>query len=168
MNKKGQSQVSQIGVFIGLFIVLLVGLILLQSSAQQVGDVVNTVTLTVNQTITAPANGAAINLNGRAVSSFVAFNLTNGTVGHTLLITSGNFTILDNQVVNGLLTARLQVDDALYENEEWNVTYIYEPETFIGSSGGRALANLIILMFAISLLIISILPVVKQRFEWLI
>ncbi len=164
MNKKGQSQVSQIGVFIGLFIVLVVGLILLQSSAQNVGDVVNTVIVSPNDTITAPANGGAVNLNGRAVTSFVAFNLTNGTVGHPLVITSGNFTILDNQVVNGLLTARLQVDSALFENEQWNVSYVYEPETFIGSSGGRALANLIILMFAIALVVLSILPVVREKF----
>ncbi len=165
MNKKGQSQVPQIGVFIGLFIVLLVGLILLQSSAQQVGDVINTVIVSPNETITAPANGAAINLNGRAVTDFVAFNLTNGTVGHPLVITSGNFTILDNQVINGLLTARLQVDDALFENEEWNVSYVYEPETFITSSGGRALASLIILLFAIALVVLSMLPVVKQKFS---
>ncbi|KKL85336.1 hypothetical protein LCGC14_1955780 [marine sediment metagenome] len=158
MNKKGQSQVPQIGVFIGLFIVLLVGLILLQSSAQNVGDVVNTVSV-VNDTFAAPANGASANLQGRAAASFVAINASGGEI-----IAAGNYTVNDNQVVNGVVQVTLTVDDTQYQSINWNVSYVYEPETFIGSSGGRALANLIILMFAIALVVLSILPVVREKF----
>ncbi len=161
MNNKGQ---SQIGILISLAIVLIVGVILLQASAQQVGSTVNTINFT-NVTFAAPANGGSLNLQGKLVTDFVAINRTNGTgVEPGPIIAAGNFTINNNQVTNGELTANLTVDDAEFAGFDWNITYTTQPATFISESGGRALANIIILLFALALLVVSIMPVVRQKF----
>ena len=172
MNKKGQ---SQIGVFIGLFIVLLVGLILLTSSAQNVGLSTTTITLggvNSNNTLIAadiPAVGSSVDLVGQDLIDTPV--VVNGTTGET--VAAGNYTI--SEIVStstGVKTISFQLDDPEFSSTNQtasssiglNITYQYGPDGYINDSGGRALSNLIILMFAIALVVLSMLPVVREKF----
>jgi len=172
MNKKGQ---SQIGVFIILFIVLLVGLILLQSSAQNVGLSTTAIALggtNSNNTLLAadiPAVGSSVDLVGQDLLSTPV--VVNGTTGQS--VDAGNYTI--SEIVStstGVKTISFQLDDPQFSSTNQtatgsiglNITYQYGPEGYINNSGGRALSTLIILMFAIALVILSIIPVVREKF----
>lgn len=161
MNRKGQ---LELGAILMVFIAAIVGLQLFLASAQNIGETTNTV-ITVNDTITAD-NGTQ-NLNGRAIvaGTFTPVNETNGTAGdHGATVGSGNYTILNNQVVDGELTSRINVTaDSTVEGYTWNVSYTYQPIGYIPESGGRAIAGLIILFFAISIAIIVLFPTLKNK-----
>ncbi len=157
MNHKGQ---SQIGLLIGLAIVLIVGVILLQASAQQVGSVTNTITA-ANITFTGVANGTESNIPGRSWSDLVVYNVTND-----FLIASGNYTLANNQVVDGVLTATLTPDASTpVAGHDWLLSGVFQPETYIDDSGGRALSNIIILLFALALAVVAMIPTIKQKFD---
>jgi hypothetical protein len=155
MNKKGQSDLG-IGGFVMLFIVLLVGLILLQGSAQNLSGVVNTVTV-ANTTINIPANGGVYEVTGyKSLSSVVAYN-------GSALVPSTNYTVNNNQVVNGNLVATIVPNatadlDAPYD---WNVSFVGEPVTY-GSASARSVTNMIIIFFALALAAVAIGYAVKN------
>jgi len=155
-NNKGQMMV---GGLIMIAIAAIVGVILLVGSAQNVGEATNTVSV-VNLTIAVPANGGVYNFTDyRAVSSgFVAIN---GTGGET--IGSGNYTIADNQVVDGDLAATLTVDDAEYQSINWNVSFTGQPTGYIDNAGGRAIAKIIIIFFALSIAVVTLVPTLRSK-----
>ena|SRR3990167_9801092 len=146
------------GVLIALFMLIIVGLVLFQASAQEIGNTVNTIGI-VNQTLTAPALNGFVNLQGKEVSNVVVWNST------PVLRNAANYTIQNNRVVDGAFApARLQSNDANMAGS-LNVSYTYEPYTYIDDGGGRAMANLIPIMFALAILIIVLLPTLRERFD---
>ena len=161
MNRQGQ---VELGAILLAFIVVIVGVVLMVASAQLVGDTTNTQSFT-NISLAAPANGATVNLNGKFVTDFVAINSTNATGGQDDIpvIGAGNFTIVNNQVVNGEETARITVDDTQFQSTNWNVTYTTQPTTYISNSGGRAIANIIIVFFALAIVVVTLFPTLRNK-----
>jgi hypothetical protein len=154
MNNKGQMNV---GIIIIVFIGVLVGLILLTTIASDVGSITQTRSV-VNDTITAAAGGTSQNLLGQAVvGSVTVVNSTSGTeISNTL------YTVKNNQVVNGLLTATITRNETgLDTASEWKATYTYEPEGYVGGAG-KSMALLIPVMFALAILAIAMYPVLKS------
>lgn len=155
MNNKGE---LDIGVIISLAIVLIVGVILFQASAQQVGDVTNTVTV-ANQSFTGVANDTVVNIAGKSWSNLVVYNTTGNVI-----VLAANYTLANNQVVNGEETATLTPDATLsVRGHEWNLSGTYQPTTYISDGGGRAISNLIIILFAVALVAISVIAAGKNR-----
>lgn len=147
---------NKLGMAIMIFIAVLVGLILLQASAVSVGEVTNTISV-VNQSITTAANGLAVNLQGREVSDVIIRN-------SSVLFNTVNYSTLNNRIVNGAFgTAQLQTDNAFMASQSVNASYTYEPFGYIDDSGGRSVASLILIFFALIILIVSILPAIKER-----
>lgn len=164
MNKKGQIGV---GTLMVAFIGILVGVIIFQTIAQQVGTTTNTIEVIGDQE-TAAVNGASFYLtNYRAISSFVAYNLTNGTAiasgGHIVLIDDGNYTVNNDVVYNGALAVNISVDDALYESETWNLSYTAQPLTYIANSGARSMTSLIVIFFALLVASVALAPVIQSK-----
>src|SRR5512133_2040382 len=94
-------QIVGIGGIIILAIALIVGAILLQGSAQNIGSMVNTVAV-ANVTLDTVVNGTAQYLTDyRAISDVVIYNETGGIVG------SGNYTITNNVINNGALAVEI-------------------------------------------------------------
>lgn len=158
MNKRGADSMG-LGMIIMIFISVLIGAIFLTTIAQEVGKTTNTVQVN-NLTITAPGNGGTFNItNYRAISSLV---VKNTTTGQTVL--GGNYTVTNNQVLNGALVTQFTVDDAEIAGWGLNLTFVGQPLTYIPDSGGRALASLIVIMFALAILVVSMTPVLKDTF----
>lgn len=158
-NKKGQVGLQEI---LYVFIAVLVGVVLFQAIAQQVGSTTNTVSV-VDSQHTAAANGASFYLTDyRAVSGFVAENITNGTAGFPITIAAGNYTVTNNVVYDGALAVKITVDDAAYASETWNLTFTAQPLTYIADSGARSMAALIVIFFALLVAVIAISPVARS------
>jgi len=164
MNKKAEGM-DGLGVVLVAFIAALVGLVIFASAIVPiVGQVTNTATIT-NASFTAPAIGSESNIGGKAVSSFVAYNATglptasgfNGTAH----IGDGNYTIADNQLVNGDLTATYNTSLAGYVGA-LNVSYISQPVSYISDAGGRALAGLIAVFAALAIMITALSPTFRS------
>jgi len=156
MNKQGQ---LQLGIIMGVFIIALVGVVLFQITAQETSKSTDTL-YNANTTYTLGADSVAINLDGKAVvGDAVVTNATSGTV-----VTSDNYTLADNQVVNGVLTATIApTASSDYSEMDVNITYTYQPEGYIVDGGGRAIADLIPLFFILGIVILLLLPVIKAK-----
>jgi len=148
---------------VGLFVIVLVAVVLMQATSDQT---VNATTLrTYNTTagdaaITVEPLGSLINLEGKAVTNFVAINASNGAVsGGDLAISTGNFTLKDRQNINGELTATLNASGAIAAPKNvsgpWNVTFTYQPLGFVTESSGRSIVSLLLIMMALGLLIVT-------------
>jgi hypothetical protein len=160
MTNKGQIEIG--GILI-VFILAIVGLVLLTASAQLVGDVTNTVDV-ANASI-ANDNGTTLaaltQLNGKFVSDVVVYNATGDVI-----ILSGNWTIFNNQVVNGVETALINTTPEItggIDDGEWQISYTNQPTTYISSGGGRAIAGVIIIFFALAIAIITLFPTLRNK-----
>ncbi len=154
MNKKAQT--DGLGDILLVFIAVLVGVIILTASAQLIGDTVNT-QIVANDTLSS-ANGTS-NLQGKFVSGVEVYNGTDDVI-----IDSSNYTIANNQVVDGTETARITVaTEAAYQVLDWNISYTTQPTTYISNGGGRAVANLIVLFFAIAIALVALSPTLRSK-----
>jgi protein-S-isoprenylcysteine O-methyltransferase Ste14 len=156
MKKKGQVGIQ---VLIGVFIAILVGVIIFQASAQQVGDSVNLGSFT-NTTVTLASDGDSIYLtNYRALSDITVANASSGAV-----VPATNYTITNNVIYNGALAVQITTTSAGgYSSQPVNISATAQPLTYIDDSGGRAVANLIPIMFALLLVVVALYPTIKEK-----
>jgi len=154
MDKKGQT----LGVILIVFISVLVGVIFLQTIAQQVGTVTNTVAV-ANQSETLAANGSSIYIEEyKSLSGITILNASNN-----LSIGSGNYTITNNVVYNGALTVKVTTIKEDFESRAVRISGTGERPTYISNSGGRAVAGLIVLLFALAILAAALYPVYSGK-----
>jgi hypothetical protein len=154
---------KQIGLLIMTAVVVIVGLILLQGAAQNVGEATNTVAV-ANQSLTGVAvNGTAQYItNCRAMSDVVVWNAT-GDVE----VASGNYTVTNNVVYNGVVATRIvpgvSATPALgYKVGTWKIDGTCQPTGYIDDGGGRAVAGIIIVFFGLLIAIIALYPAMKE------
>lgn len=159
MNKKAQTSMG-IATIIMVAITVIVGAILLQASAQNVGDVRNTITLENVSVGTLAAEGGTLTLTDyRAISDVVIYNAT-GT-----LVPAANYTVTNNVVTNGALSVTITTGAVNeYANDSINVSGTAQPLTYDGSTGGRAMAGLIIILMALSMAVFVIVYAVKNKY----
>lgn len=157
MNKNGQFGV---GMIVMIAIAIIVAVIIIQASADNM-SVLTTKNSVVNQSVTAPAAGStSAILTGQAVSGVTVINGTSGTV-----IPASNYTITNYVVSNGQLVSTFTTNAGPYgfAGKSINVSYTYEPFGYDTNTGGRAVANLIILFAALAIAIVVLVPVVKEK-----
>lgn len=160
MNKQGQEALGGLGMIVMIFITILLGAIFLQVIAQSVGESVNTIEI-ANESIDTVVNGTAQYLDYRALSDVVIWNETND-----IIIGSGNYTITNNVVnpTTGALNVRILPDATEVWKTAWQVSATAQPQTYIADGGARAMATLIIVMFALAILAVVIGPAISREF----
>lgn len=158
MNKRGQ--MNKIGALVLLAITIIVGAILLTGSAQNIGGVVNTIS--INTTFTAPANGTAYYFtNYKSFSDLVVTNSSDGSA-----IGAGNYTVTNNVVYNGQEAVQLVPSaSANLRQKEWRVVATAQPLTYDDDAGSRTMTNLIIVLMALALAVVTIVYAVKMYQE---
>lgn len=153
-NKKGQVGLQEI---LYVFIAVLVGVVLFQAIAQQVGSTTNTVEV-ANTSLDTVVNGTAQYLTDyRAISSVVIYNETGDVI-----VGSGNYTITNNVVYNGALAVKILPDASENWTTAWKVSGTAQPLTYIADSGARSMAALIVIFFALLVAVIAISPVARS------
>ena len=157
MNKKGESEVG-FGMLIVVFMAIIVGVVFFQVIAQEVGRSTNTIALENQSLVIAAVNDTPyVITNCRAISGAVFFNET-GDVP-----IAGTATIVNNVVTNGALTVTVTPDVAPAEQNIWTVDATCQPLTYIAESGGRAVAGLIVIFFALAVAVVSLTPTLRSR-----
>ncbi len=159
MDRKGQTTMGQIGVFLSIFVAIIVGLALLGGFIIPTVGSSTTLAAHANNTLTMPASGSTVDLNGKFASGVIVTNATDGTV-----VPSNNYTILNNQLdTNGILTSRLQSDGGTFETLSINVSYLTQPLGYIPESGARGVALLIVIFGALAVAMVALVPVLKDN-----
>ena len=158
MNKRGQMGIT-IGSFIGIFVLVVVGLALFQGSAGQVGGAINSATAS-NTTITMPADGVVLDLEGQNyLSGFVMTNATGGEV-----VPATNYTIGEGvSTSTGVLSVQLTGAASTYSGTSVNVSYEYGPDGYISSSGSRGVAGIILIFFALAIAVVALSPTLRSK-----
>lgn len=160
MNKKGAE--LGIGLFLLIFVMIIVALALFPAIAQNVSESVDENSIT-NDAWTVAVNTSATSLNGKYVdtTTFV-MKRNNGTANVTMA--SGNYTIANNQLVNGVETATITMTSNNYlGNDSW-LSYTYQPVGYIPEAGGRSVAGLILILTAIAIAVVGLVPTLRGKF----
>lgn len=156
MNKRGEFGVGEV---MWLVVIALVGLTLFLTIAQTVGTSTDVMAF-YNTTITAPASGSDHVFTAyRSIEDVIITNATGGEV-----IPATNYTITNNGLNNGNLVVLMTIENTAYAGTTWNVSSDTAQRTdYIDSSGARAIANLIPLLFALAIAVIMLLPTLKSK-----
>lgn len=156
MNAKGQIGV---GAFLMVFIGIIVSLVIIQSSAQLVGETTNLITET-NQTVTVAAENASIELKGKNIEgSAVILNATSNAT-----ISNGNFTFLSQVGSDGQVSLFMRTNvGSIFASKSVKVTYTYQPDGYIPEAGSRTIMGLIVLFGVIGIAVIALGPTLQNK-----
>jgi len=156
---KKKAQMEGLGIIATTFIAILVGVILFQAIAQEVGKT-NTL-ITLNTTSQAWINSTAFYLTGyRAISDVVIYNATVGDI-----VPAANYTVANNQIhpTTGELTVSITPVASLpVAAGTWNVTGTAQTLTYVPESGARAVGGLIGIFFALAIVIVALSPTLRS------
>jgi len=172
MNKRGAAETTGlVGALVMVAVLIIVGVVLLQASAQNVGQSTSTIAAS-NQSLTAAAvNGTAQYLTTcQALSDIVVWNATDSSgifTTNRTKVDSGNYTVTNYAVNNGALAVRVMPTVSAapkmgYERGVWQIQGVCEPYGYITDSGSRAIAGLIVIMFAIALAVVALTPTLRS------
>ena len=165
MNKQGQA-FGMMGTMIVIFVGLIVALALFNGGIfENIGEVTLTKTFDsdLGAGILTNNDGSSVqNLEGKFITNFVAKNASTGAT-----ISDNNYTILNNQVVDGALTATINTSSGatqgpIENGASWNVSYTYQPTGYITSGGGRSMATLIAVFAALAIAIAALVPTFRN------
>ena len=161
MNNKGQTA-QGVGLFITLFISIMVGVILLIAVAQQVGITLDSASYNTSSgdaAYTAPADGETIDLEGQELLSTPL--VINGTGDN--VVNTANYTIDEGvSVTTGVKTIRYTASGSTYDGDAINISYDYGPDGYVENSGARGMIGMIVVFFALAIAIIAIEPTIRS------
>lgn len=141
-------------VFVGAIIVA----VFLGSIGDSIFSQTNTISLE-NSTVTGPAVNGTLDLTGRAlVGAAVITNATDGALAN------GTFIETVTSATTGLRTVQLGINDTGIANaaQSLNVSYTYEPDGYVSTSGGRGIVRLILIIGSLALVIFVIVVFIKD------
>lgn len=155
MDNKGQ---AGMGIFLIAFVAVIVGLVLFQAIAGQVGTATTSATLVAGQ-YTIPAAGVTIDLIGQDLLSTPA--VINRSGGEA--VTATNYTIQEGvSATRGVKTIQMTGKGGYYASKAANVSYTYGPDGYINDSGGRAIAGIIIIFVALGIAVVALEPTLRS------
>lgn len=166
MNKKGENSIGQVGMFIGIFTLVIVGIALFQASAQQVG-LSSDLSAIENQSLTAAAvnDTAQFFTNFKSISGVLVFNATGD-----IEVDSGNFTITNNVInpTTGALSVRIvpgvsTAPDLGYRVGVWTIDGTAQSLGYIPESGARSIASIIVIFFALAIAVVTLIPTLRSE-----
>jgi hypothetical protein len=162
MNKKAQASM-ELGPIMIVFIGVLVGVILFQTIAQDVGSSTNLIT-TDNLTLTVGAVSLPVDVVGQTLSGTPTVRNSTGGVGAFTIRDGIDYVI--NETVStstGVKTISFFPLTANATSQDVNITYTYGPDGYIEDSGARSMALLIPIFFALSIAVVALSPTLRSE-----
>ena len=148
-----------VGLFIMIGVVAIVGLVLLQSSAQQVGETTRTVALANGSyNIGTTVNGVTDLIGMELLSTPLVLNASSGSV----VVAAGNYTIAEGiSATTGkkIIQYKKLTGDI---NDTVRISYTYGPDGYIEDSGAKAITAIIIVMFAVGIAVVVMVPTLRS------
>lgn len=155
MNRKGQA--AGIGMFLAIFIGVIVGLILFQASVDQAAGTLNSV-YAANKTYTLSATTQDL-IGQELLDTPVMTNATGGE-----LISSTNYTIFEGiSSTTGLKTVKMTgTPSALWTGKSVNISWTYGPNGYIEDTGSRSIVGLIAIFAALAVATVALVPTLRS------
>jgi len=157
---------QRIGLLLMTAIAIIVGLVLLTGSAQNLSDAVHTENLANRSMGAVAVNNALFYFRDcRALANVVVFNATGGVAVET-----GNYTVVNEALdTSGNLVSYINPTISITPSVGWNkgtwtVDAVCSPTGYITDSGARAVAGVILVLFAVALVVVMLYPTLKEKF----
>jgi len=156
MNKK--AQMDNLGMIMTIFITVLVGVVLFQTVAQEAGTGSAEATVT-NASVTAVAAGTNVDMDGQELLDTPVVTNSSGQL-QTVTVDY----VIDEGVsaTTGVKTVQYRGVSGNASSQAMNVTYTYGVDGYIDSSGGRAMASLIAVFFALAIAVVALTPTLRS------
>ena len=151
-GKRGEVTIAAIMI---TFLVILVGTIIFQATADQLARSTSTVSLNNVSFTSAAINQRYYFTDYRALSSVT---IVNGTT----LVSSGNYTVSNNIVYNGVVASAINFTSVPYDSESLNISAVAQPTTYMDDGGSRGLASMILIFFGLAIAVTALYPVWKD------
>jgi len=157
---KNKAQMNGMGMIVITAITLLVGVILFQVIAQQVGS--STTQVLINSTLTITNDTISVGyIDYRAISDVIIVNNSDNA-----LIDTANYTVTNNVInpTNQQLATSIVINpDYLHTLREWRISGTAQPTTYIADSGARSIAGIIAIMFALAIVVVALVPSLRSE-----
>jgi len=157
---KEKAQMNGMGMIVITAITLLVGVILFQVIAQQVGS--STTQVLINSTLTITNDTISVGyIDYRAISDVIIVNNSDNA-----LIDTANYTVTNNVInpTNQQLATSIVINpDYLHTLREWRISGTAQPTTYIADSGARSIAGIIAIMFALAIVVVALVPSLRSE-----
>jgi hypothetical protein len=140
-------QMNKVGVFVIAFITLIIGIVLLDATADSV-YLSTDATYTATHESQTLVNGTAISLDNNWVTSITSVVAINGTSEDTLTVDT-QYTIGN---LNDDVVATITLIDGAYDGNSSKITYEYEDDSYVRDSTSRVFIRLITIFFALAVL----------------
>lgn len=165
MNRKGENTMAGVGMFMGVFVLVIVGIALFQASAQNVGEVSDLATI-VNQSLpaTVVAGEAQYITNFKLISDVKVFNETNDVE-----VPASNYTLTNNVLdpaTTGLsvnVTPIVTGFNSSFYSGVWTIDGTAQPLGYIPEGGARSVASLIAIFFALVIAVVALQPTLRSN-----
>jgi len=147
---------NNLGMLIGAFIIILVGVVLIGAIADSVSEMDDTIRLANNESLTWAGNDTAIALANAdyILGSEIVYNSSYGT------LTSGTDYFMTRGGDSSTITYTNVTADT-YDTDKLNITYTHEGDNYLDDSTSRNLLGLVILFFALAILAVGYNIVIK-------
>jgi len=146
--------INQMGLMIGSFIVIVVGVILADTLADSLYQATTLSTVTQNESVTISAGvGTLANDDVTQIYYFGGSNLSTKTTGISL----------NTQVnITDKATSTIRVDSVNFSNGKWNCTYEYEGTDYVADNQSRTILNMIPIFFVLAIVLVGYIVVTKS------
>lgn len=154
MNDKG---FIGVGTFIALFIGIIVAMILILPSANNVALSTDAQAI-ANVTFTAPAAGSSIDLVGQELLDTPIVTNASTAGGNGVVVPASNYTIEEAvSSVDGLKRIRYTSNAGWQAGKAVNISYSYGAEGYMDDAGSRAIFDLVVVFgaLAVGLIVLS-------------
>jgi hypothetical protein len=145
---------KDIGALFGAFIVILVGVVLLNNLANSIYSATTISTVTANESVAITTGvGTLANKDVTIITFFGSSNVSTNSGG----------VVLGTQVnITDKATSTIRVDKTNFSNGNWNCTYQYEGAEYVTDSTSRTLISLTTLFFVISIVLVGYFLVMRS------
>lgn len=151
---------NNLGLILGAFIVILVGVVLIQSIADSVSELDDTIPLTTNQSFTWQGNNTEVAFDDDDVitSTVVAYcNVSTLTLNENYTVSDAGISIINLTAGTGGVGHTIQLCN-------FNMTYTHEGDNYVEDTTSRTMIGLVTLFFALAILIVGYV-IVKKSYE---
>jgi len=163
------------GFVVAAFVGLIITAVLIGSFADRVTEQTQTV-IVYNATHAAPSvANTSVKIPGRGLTTDITWEVTNTTEAGDP-IDADCLYLADGKASDGTLSVQLWLNGSDlqatggcgHEGADVDMSYGYEPDGYITTTGGRGIANLVILMSAIAMVVFTITMFLKAGLKNLI
>lgn len=147
------------GAILIVFVAIVVGIALFQSTAQNVGTMTNTYTVNLSKTLANSGSSIYVTTH-RAITGVTIVNATN----QAATVPATNYTVTNNVVYNGALATQITTNDGTWNSSAVYVQGTGQPLTYSDNAGARSMATLIVIFFGLGIAVITLYPVFRERF----